>query len=70
MMEKKKELSLWQVFSSVIASFAGVQSNARRERDFTHGRARDFIIVGIVLTLLFIAAVFGVVSLVMHLSGL
>ena len=62
------KLSLIQVFSSVLASFFGVQKNETRERDFTHGRARDFIIVGIVLTLAFILVVLGIVQLVMHLA--
>ena len=67
--EEKQEtgkLSLPQVFGSVFSSFLGVQKNATRERDFTRGRARDFIIVGIVLTVVFILAVWGVVQLVIH----
>lgn len=67
--EKNAEkLSLMQVFGSVISSFVGVQKNATRERDFKRGRARDFIIVGVVLTLLFILAVWGVVQLVMRVA--
>ena len=65
---EKDRLTFWQVFSSVLASFAGVQSDKRRRRDFRHGRPRDFIIVGVVLTGLFILAIWGVVSLVMKLA--
>ena len=65
---EERKLTWLQIFSSVIASFFGVQKNATRERDFTHGRARDFIIVGIVLTLAFILMVWGIVQLVMHLA--
>ncbi len=61
-----KPLSLPQVFGSVLSSFFGVQKNATRERDFRRGRARDFIIVGLLLTLLFILAVWGVVQLVLR----
>lgn len=64
----KSKLGIVQIFSSVLSSFIGVQSDAKRERDFTQGRARDFIIVGVVLTAVFILAVWGVVSLVMHLA--
>lgn len=64
-----EKLSLLQVFGSVMSSFLGVQKNATRERDFKHGRARDFIIVGVVLTLLFILSVWGVVQLVMSVAG-
>lgn len=57
------------VFGSVIASMFGVQSSRKREQDFTHGKASHFIIVGLVMTVVFILTVWGVVSLVMHLSG-
>lgn len=65
---EEKKLSIFQVLGSVLSSFIGVQKNATRERDFQQGRARDFIIVGVVLTVLFIVAVWGVVQLVMHVA--
>jgi hypothetical protein len=64
---KRNRLTFLQVLGSVVASFFGVQSNAARERDFKHGRARDFIVVGLFLTLLFILALWGLVQLVMGL---
>jgi len=66
--DDEKKLSLMQVFGSVVASFIGVQSNRKRERDFQRGRARDFIIVGVVLTALFILTVWGFVRLAMSLA--
>ena len=54
---------------SVAAAFFGVQSGRNRERDFTHGRAAHFIIVGVLMTLVFIAAVWGAVRLLMHSAG-
>ena len=69
MSEKSNKLSLFQVFGSVISSFFGVQKNATRERDFQRGRARDFIVVGVVLTVGFILAVWGVVQLVMSVAA-
>jgi Na+/melibiose symporter-like transporter len=60
-----KPLSFFQVLASVVASFFGVQKDATRERDFKHGRPRDFILVGLLLTALFVAVVWGVVQLVM-----
>lgn len=57
------KLNLWQVLHSVLASFFGVQSNAKRRRDFSRGRAHQFIIVGLVLTVLFIFAVLGAVQI-------
>lgn len=69
MAEQKEKLSFFQVLGSVASSFLGVQKNATRERDFKHGRARDFIIVGVLLTVLFILAVWGVVQLVMRVAA-
>jgi hypothetical protein len=65
---EEEKLSFFQVLSSVISSFFGVQKNATRERDFKRGRARDFILVGLLLTVAFIFAVWGVVQLVMRLA--
>lgn len=68
MSEEDKKLSFIQVLGSVFSSFFGVQKNATRERDFKRGRARDFILVGVLLTVAFILAVWGVVQLVMRLA--
>ena len=65
----EKKLSFLQTLGSVLASFAGIQNNAKRERDFKQGRARDFIAVGVLITVLFVAGVYGVVKLVMSLSS-
>ena len=64
----KEKLSFLQTIGSVLASFAGIQNNAKRERDFNQGRARDFIAVAALITVLFIAAVYGVVQLVMSVA--
>jgi hypothetical protein len=66
--ERPEKLSFLQVLGSVLASFAGVQSTEKRERDFRLGRPRDFILVGLLLTLVFILLVWGVVQLVMRLA--
>ena len=54
---------------SVLAAFFGVQSNRARERDFTKGKPSTYIILGIVLTIVFILVIFGVVKLVLSLAG-
>ena len=69
MSDKEKKLTILQVFGSVVSSFVGVRSNEKRERDFSQGRARDFIIVGVLLTLLFVLVIWGIVQLVMSLAG-
>ncbi|MGB5450490.1 MAG: DUF2970 domain-containing protein [Sedimenticolaceae bacterium] len=66
--KEPEKLSIFQVFGSVLSSFLGIQKNATRERDFKRGRARDFIVVGIVLTVLFVLSVWGVVQLVMSVA--
>jgi hypothetical protein len=66
--EEQRKLSFWQVLGSVSSSFLGIQKNERRERDFRHGRARDFIIVGILLTVVFVLTVWSVVQLVVRVA--
>ena len=56
---------LRQIVGSVLAAGLGVQSEKNRHRDFQHGSARDYILVGIVATILFIAAIMGIVKLVL-----
>ena len=58
-------LSFLQMTRSVLASFLGVQSSKNRTRDFTHGKAKDFIIVGILMTAVWYGAIYGVVTLVL-----
>jgi len=57
------------VLGSVIASMFGVQSNRKREQDFTHGKPSQYILVGLLVTVVFILAIWGVVSLVMKLAA-
>lgn len=54
---------------SVLAAFFGVQSNKARERDFTKGKPSTYIILGIILTIVFILLIFGVVKLVTKFAG-
>mgnify|MGYP001817617346 CR=1 FL=1 len=61
--------SLLSVVGSVLASMFGVQSNKKREQDFTHGKPSQYIIVGLLMTVVFILLIWGLVSLVMKLAG-
>ena len=67
--ENEKEPGLRQVIGSVFAAAFGIQSSKNQERDFKHGKARVFIISGIIFTLLFIGTVFTVVRLVLKQAG-
>ncbi|SFF30356.1 Protein of unknown function [Fontimonas thermophila] len=63
-------LTLWQTIVSVAASFFGVQSSQNRQRDFTRGKAGHFIVVGLIMTALFVLAVGLAVRLVLRHAGL
>ena len=63
-MESEKP-SFLDVIKSVLASFFGVQSDKNRRRDFQHGNPGQFILVGIVLTLIFILAMIALVKLIL-----
>ena len=54
MSESPEKIPLWKVVFSVIAAMFGVQSSKNREHDFQHGRPAAYIIVGIIMTVLFI----------------
>ena len=58
--------STWEVLKSVLASFFGVQNEATRQRDFTHGKPSQFIIIGLILTVAFIAIVYLAVKVVLY----
>jgi hypothetical protein len=66
---KNDKPGIRQVIASVLASFIGVQSSKNRERDFKHGKFSHFVIVGLVLTVLFVLVLYGVVKLVLGLAG-
>ena len=62
------KMTLLKVAQSVLAAAFGVQSSRNRERDFKRGSARTFILAGLVGTVLFVVAVWGVVSVVMKVA--
>ncbi|MEN8131019.1 MAG: DUF2970 domain-containing protein [Pseudomonadota bacterium] len=66
---ERKNIGILNVFKSVLSSFFGVQSTKNRERDFTHGKPHQYIIVGLILTVTFILTLWAVVTLVLHLAG-
>ena len=55
---------LLHVIKSVIAAGIGVQSNKNREIDFEHGSLSNYLIVGLIATLLFIFTLVFIVSTV------
>ena len=69
MIEAERKPTLLQVIGSVLAAFFGVQSSRNRARDFTHGKAIPFVLVGILLTLLLVGLLILIVRLVTSNSG-
>jgi hypothetical protein len=65
----EKPPTLWQTIASVAASFFGVQSSKNRERDFKHGKAAHFIVVGVVATAVFVLLVVLAVRLALRQAG-
>jgi hypothetical protein len=61
--------TLWHTIASVAASFFGVQSSKNRQRDFTHGKASHFIVVGVIATAVFILLVVLAVRLALRQAG-
>ena len=68
--DKTRAPSFFNVLGSVLASMFGVQSNRKREQDFTHGKPSQYIIIGLLVTVVFILTIWGLVSLVMNLAGI
>ena len=67
--DKTHQQSFLSVLWSVLASMFGVQSNRRREEDFTHGKPSHYILVGLLVTVVFVLTVWAVVQLVMKVAG-
>jgi DUF2970 family protein len=67
--QEEETLALWEVFQGVIAMFIGVQSEKNRERQFKYGKAYQFIIVGIILTIIFVVHIILLVKFVMNWAG-
>jgi len=64
-----ERLTIFQLIGSALAAAFGVQSSRNRRRDFSRGTPGQFIVVGILLTALFVLMVAAVVSLVLSNVG-
>ena len=67
--DQQQAPSFLSVLGSVMASMFGVQSSRRHETDFTHGKPIHYIMVGLLVTVVFILTVWGVVKLVLAFAG-
>lgn len=57
------------VLGSVFRAWFGVQSEAKRQRDFASGNPRAFIIAGIIFVVAMVIAVITAVNLAISASG-
>ncbi|MEO3678123.1 DUF2970 domain-containing protein [Rheinheimera fenheensis] len=57
--------TLRQVIKAVFGAFIGVQSEQQRQQDFASSSPIPYIVVGLVVTLLFVAVLLLVVKLVL-----
>ncbi len=69
-MENQKQsnntpLTFWQLLTSTFAAAIGVQSKKNRARDFSRGKAEQFIAMGIAFTVCFVLAIVLLVNLVL-----
>ncbi|WP_084266991.1 DUF2970 domain-containing protein [Shewanella marina] len=62
-------MNIWQVISSTLLAFLGVQSQQNRRRDFAQGSPIVFIITGIVMAILFVIVLIILVNLVLNYSS-
>ena len=53
-----------QIFRSALAAGLGVQSSRNRQRDFADASPSGFIVMGLVLTMLFIASLVTVIRII------
>lgn len=53
---------LMQVIKSVLAAAVGIQNDANRVKDFQHGSLSQYVIVGLIATILFVIALISLVS--------
>ncbi len=59
---------LWKMTLSVLASFAGVQSNRNHDADDAHIEKVGFmpyIIISVIMTVLFVVLIYSVVQLIL-----
>ena len=60
-------VSLTKVIQSVLWAMLGVQTSSNHKRDFTKGKASHYIIIGIIMTTVFIGFLLGAVQLAVNL---
>ena len=55
----------WRAMGSVVAAAFGVQSSKNRARDFKQGRFLNFMVAGVLFTVILLAGLYTLVQLVL-----
>ncbi|CAE6921372.1 conserved protein of unknown function [Pseudomonas marincola] len=67
--EEQRPLTLWEMLQSIIAAAFGVQSGKNRSRDFSRGKPSHFIILGLLVTFVFVLVLYALVRTVLYFAG-
>ena len=62
----RRKISLIETVGSVLSAALGIQTENNRRRDFEGGSPKLFLIVGLLLTLIFIGSIMLLVKLVLY----
>lgn len=65
----EEPIGLFQVMLSVLAGAFGVQSSENRKRDFARGRPLQFVITGIIFTVIFVVGMAALVNSIITSAG-
>ena len=66
--QQTEPLLLREIVGSVLAALLGVQSSRNHARDFARGTAGQYIVVGLIATVLIVLGVYGAVKLILRLA--
>lgn len=66
--DDKRPLGWGELMQSILAAALGVQSGRNRTRDFSRGRPVQFIVLGLLFSLIFVLVILGLVRLVLYLA--
>lgn len=65
----QKAPSLLDVARSVLWAMIGVQKSKNHERDFKHGKAWQYIVVGLIGVAIFITIIINIVKFALSMAG-
>ena len=57
LLSEERPVSWWQAAGSVLAAFFGVQSGRNRQRDFSRGRPAQYLVMGLVMTVVLVGLI-------------